>query len=226
MSTVGSTQVDWRLRAPRPGGGECAGRVAKLKTRDRVAIERDRVSPDSEGSGFGRPAGAARLRPPPARVRVTRWVLEQPGRVASYLHMRYFRGDQEVSGTLYLKARNQLIGEQEHDRGTLACTAVKPRAILRGALEHRPFQGAGAGETAVWKYGVHPVQISQWKRHLLDHVAEVFAPGSRAARAAEQLQVEPYEQIGRLKMELEWVKKSFSPRLRRSGSWWNGIIRN
>jgi len=57
------------------------------------------------------------------------------------------------------------------------------------------------------KYGLHPVQVSQWKRHLLDHVAEVFAPGSRAARASEQLQVDLYEQIGRLKMELEWVKK-------------------
>ncbi len=59
MSPAGSTRVDWPLRAPRTGEAECAGRVAKLMTRHRAAIDRDRVSPVScaEGSGVGRPAG-------------------------------------------------------------------------------------------------------------------------------------------------------------------------
>jgi len=59
MIPAGSTQVDWPLRVPRPGEAECAGRVAKLMARQRVAIDRDRVSPDSsaERSGVGRPAG-------------------------------------------------------------------------------------------------------------------------------------------------------------------------
>ncbi len=57
MSLAGSTQADRRPRPPRPCGAECAGRVTKLTTRDRVAIDRDRVSPVScaEGSGVGRP---------------------------------------------------------------------------------------------------------------------------------------------------------------------------
>ncbi len=59
MSPAGITQVDWPLRAPRTGEAECAGRVAKLMTRHRPTIDRDRLSPVScaEGSGVRRPAG-------------------------------------------------------------------------------------------------------------------------------------------------------------------------
>jgi putative transposase len=59
------------------------------------------------------------------------------------------------------------------------------------------------------EYGVHPGQISQWKRQLLTDGAEVFGRngGSRQAHAQEAEQAELYEQIGRLKMELEWLKK-------------------
>ena len=59
MSPAGSTQADGRLRAPGPGEAEWACRVAKLMTRHRVAIDRDRVSSVScaEGSGAGRPDG-------------------------------------------------------------------------------------------------------------------------------------------------------------------------
>ncbi len=59
MSTTGSTEAHWRLRAPRLGGSECAGRGVRLKTRERVAIDRDRVSPDScvEEAVVGRGSG-------------------------------------------------------------------------------------------------------------------------------------------------------------------------
>ncbi len=59
MRPAGRTQVDWPLQAPRTGEAECVGRVAKLMTRHRVAIDRDRVSPVfwAEGSGAGMPAG-------------------------------------------------------------------------------------------------------------------------------------------------------------------------
>jgi putative transposase len=58
------------------------------------------------------------------------------------------------------------------------------------------------------EYGVHPNQVSQWKRQLLESGAEVFNQnGSKAQRDQQAVQTELYEQIGRLKMELEWVKK-------------------
>ena len=50
--------------------------------------------------------------------------------------------------------------------------------------------------------------ISRWKNQLLDGAEKTFS--GKAARSAEQAEVreaELYEQIGRLKMELEWLKK-------------------
>jgi len=59
------------------------------------------------------------------------------------------------------------------------------------------------------EYQVHPTQISQWKRQLLEDLPEVFRNGKVAPEVAEQELTAPlYEEIGRLKMELDWVKKS------------------
>jgi putative transposase len=58
------------------------------------------------------------------------------------------------------------------------------------------------------QYGVHSNQISSWKRELLEDGVTVFSSNSaRQLREQEALQTELYEQIGRLKMELEWLKK-------------------
>ena len=62
------------------------------------------------------------------------------------------------------------------------------------------------------KYGLHPNQISQWKRQLLESGAEVFnRHGDKETQAQHTEQSELYEQIGRLKMELEWLKKKAAP---------------
>ena len=56
--------------------------------------------------------------------------------------------------------------------------------------------------------GVHPNQISQWKSQLLDEGATLFRRnGDRSRREFEQREAELYEQIGRLRMELDWLKK-------------------
>lgn len=60
------------------------------------------------------------------------------------------------------------------------------------------------------KFKVHPTQISDWKRQLLERAAEVFQDGrkSRRKRSHDEAQEqELFEQIGRLKMEVEWLKK-------------------
>jgi len=57
-------------------------------------------------------------------------------------------------------------------------------------------------------YGVHPTLIHGWKKQLLAGADQVFSNGSQAAAAhAEADKAELFEQIGRLKMELEWLKK-------------------
>jgi transposase-like protein len=58
------------------------------------------------------------------------------------------------------------------------------------------------------KYSVHPSQISHWKRQLLDGGATIFARnGTKEEQDQAAIQTDLYEQIGRLKMELEWLKK-------------------
>ena len=58
------------------------------------------------------------------------------------------------------------------------------------------------------EFGLHPSQISEWKTKLLRDGVSVFSTTTaRQQREQETLQAELYEQIGRLKMELEWLKK-------------------
>lgn len=57
-------------------------------------------------------------------------------------------------------------------------------------------------------FGVHPTLIHGWKKQLLAGAEAVFGNGAKAGAAdAETRLAELYEQIGRLKMDLEWVKK-------------------
>jgi len=59
------------------------------------------------------------------------------------------------------------------------------------------------------EFKVHVNQVSSWKAKLLADAAELFedARGARSRNPDEPTTEELYEQIGRLKMELEWLKK-------------------
>ncbi len=60
-------------------------------------------------------------------------------------------------------------------------------------------------------YKVHTTQISRWKKQAIEELVRIFAepPGSsrKASSTDERLQVQLYEEIGRLKMEVNWLKK-------------------
>lgn len=60
------------------------------------------------------------------------------------------------------------------------------------------------------RYGVHPSQIHQWKRQLVSSADSFFGEMGRPRKSESEATArvpELYEQIGRLKMELEWLKK-------------------
>jgi putative transposase len=57
------------------------------------------------------------------------------------------------------------------------------------------------------QFGVHPTLIHGWKKQLLAGAEAVFASGAKATGPQEDKSAELYEQIGRLKVELDWVKK-------------------
>jgi transposase-like protein len=57
------------------------------------------------------------------------------------------------------------------------------------------------------RFGVHPTQVNQWKRKLLEDASALFDRENGRARTEAFETTELYEQIGRLKMELDWLKK-------------------
>src|SRR5947209_991226 len=64
------------------------------------------------------------------------------------------------------------------------------------------------------EYGVHPSQITQWKKQALEEISTGFSGGrARSERSEEALVASLYQEIGQLKMELDWLKKS------RGGGW-------
>ena len=80
--------------------------------------------------------------------------------------------------------------------------SFKAKVALEAAEQTRTV--AELAET----YQVHPVQISQWKKRLLDGAESLFRDGRRRDRDEGQaIQAELYERIGRLNMEIEWLKK-------------------
>jgi transposase-like protein len=60
------------------------------------------------------------------------------------------------------------------------------------------------------EYGVHPVQLSQWKKTAMDNLASLFVDERKAAKqqkAQEQKIERLYAQVGKLTTQLEWIKK-------------------
>jgi transposase-like protein len=61
------------------------------------------------------------------------------------------------------------------------------------------------------EYGVHPSQISQWKKQALDELPQIFSKQGKDREKAETenetLVSNLYQQIGQLKVEVDYLKK-------------------
>lgn len=70
------------------------------------------------------------------------------------------------------------------------------------------LKGDRTASELVSAFGVHATQISAWKKHLADGAAELFADGRKREQVDhEAREAELYQQIGKLQMELDWLKK-------------------
>ena len=58
------------------------------------------------------------------------------------------------------------------------------------------------------QFEVYPNQISAWKKQLTEGMSELFEDGRKGKRPEDDVEAaQLYEQIGRLKVELDWIKK-------------------
>jgi putative transposase len=85
-------------------------------------------------------------------------------------------------------------------------------AAFKAQVALAAFKGDKTANELASQVAVHPTLIHAWKKQLLAGAEDLFATGPKAGTTdAEALQAELYEQIGRLKMELEWLKKKLAP---------------
>ena len=88
---------------------------------------------------------------------------------------------------------------------------TRKRRVFGAAFKARVALAAVKGDRTTAQlasqFGVHANQVSAWKKQLLAQAAGLFEDGRGRRREAESNEQELYEQIGRLKMENEWLKK-------------------
>lgn len=88
---------------------------------------------------------------------------------------------------------------------------ARKRRSFNGAFKAKVALAACRGEKTTAQlaaeYGVHAGQVTAWKKQLLEGVAGLFEDGRGKRPEKGTNEEELYEQIGRLKMEVEWLKK-------------------
>ena len=85
-----------------------------------------------------------------------------------------------------------------------------PEFKLKAVLEI--LKGEKSARQLAGELGVHPLILSEWKKHFLENGSKVFERNRKASVIKEDTKekAELFEQIGRLKMELEWLKKKWN----------------
>ena len=80
--------------------------------------------------------------------------------------------------------------------------AFKAKIALEAIKGQRTVQELAAG------YGIHPNQITNWKKQLIAEACDIFSGGRQRRDAEQDLEkAELYQQIGKLQVELDWLQK-------------------
>ena len=81
-------------------------------------------------------------------------------------------------------------------------------AELKAKIAVEAIKGQRTINEIASRYSVHPNQVTTWKKQALDSLPELFsARRATAAQDEEALKAQLYQQIGQLKVELDWLKK-------------------
>ena len=81
-------------------------------------------------------------------------------------------------------------------------------AELKTKVALEAIKGYKTANEIAAEYGVHPTQIAQWKKQALDGLPDLFSTRrSEQAKSEEALIASLYQQIGQLKVQLDWLEK-------------------
>ena len=83
-----------------------------------------------------------------------------------------------------------------------------PAPELKAKIGLEAIRGTKTLNEIAQEYGVHPVQVGQYKKLILSQASNLF-DGKRGPKPVDE-HAEPerlYSEIGKLKMQLDWLKK-------------------
>ena len=81
-------------------------------------------------------------------------------------------------------------------------------ASFKAKVGLEAIRGVKTANEIVQDHGVHPAQVGQWKKEILEQAGTLFEIKRGRKRGEEQAEPDRlYSEIGRLKMELDWLKK-------------------
>ena len=81
-------------------------------------------------------------------------------------------------------------------------------AELKAKIALEAIKGQRTVNEIASQYGVHPNQVTNWKKQVVEELPQLFSLArQRAAQAEEEIKAQLYQQIGQLKVELDWLKK-------------------
>ena len=81
-------------------------------------------------------------------------------------------------------------------------------AVLKAKVAIEAIKGQKTSNEIAAEYGVHPTQITQWKKQALDGLPDLFSTrASEQAKSEEALIASLYQEIGQPKVQVDWLEK-------------------
>jgi putative transposase len=85
----------------------------------------------------------------------------------------------------------------------------KHSGLFKAKVALEAIKGQRTLNELAGQFEIHPTQVVQWKQRLVAGASDLFNGGSLERDALEDAQLRDrlYQEIGQLKVELDWLKK-------------------
>lgn len=90
----------------------------------------------------------------------------------------------------------------------MATTRKRHSADFKARVALEALKGQRTINDIAASYEIHPVQVQQWKKQITEKLPTLFdTKTEKTELQQEALVAQLYQQIGQLKVELDWLKK-------------------